>query len=324
MFWDYEFLYRELESRGLDAWVLQMRSQVADAFDFAKNGHLKEWHQAITDLPVLESGEIQLTQGTVTANAPASTDADTVEYLRRKLQILHPWRKGPYHIHGLDIDTEWRSDWKWRRLQGGIEPLGGRTVLDVGCGNGYHCWRMAGEEAELVVGIDPYLLYVSQFWAVQHFINHHKVWVLPLAFEDMPDGLNCFDTVFSMGVLYHQKSPFEHLQRLKDCLREGGELVLETLVIEGHENEVLIPRGRYAKMRNVWFIPSLAMIEGWLQRVGYKNVRCIDVSKTTVEEQRSTIWMRFESLENFLDPSDPEKTVEGHSAPLRAIFVASN
>jgi tRNA (mo5U34)-methyltransferase len=31
-----------------------------------------------------------------------------------------------------------------------------------------------------------------------------------------------------MGVLYHRRSPLEHLWQLKDQLVNGGELVLET------------------------------------------------------------------------------------------------
>ncbi|PMC22346.1 tRNA 5-methoxyuridine(34)/uridine 5-oxyacetic acid(34) synthase CmoB, partial [Klebsiella aerogenes] len=44
-----------------------------------------------------------------------------------------------------------------------------------------------------------------------------------------------------MGVLYHRRSPLDHLWQLKDQLAPGGELVLETLVIEGDENTVLVP-----------------------------------------------------------------------------------
>ncbi len=147
---------------------------------------------------------------------------------------LHPWRKGPYEICGIPIETEWRSDWKWERLQPHIEPLADRLVLDVGCGNGYHGWRMLGEGARLVIGIDPTQLFVMQFEALRHFLgSQHPLRVLPLGIEDLPANLQGFDTVFSMGVFYHRRSPFAHLAELKGALRKGGELVLETLVIEG-------------------------------------------------------------------------------------------
>jgi tRNA (mo5U34)-methyltransferase len=236
---------------------------------------------------------------------------------------LHPWRKGPYEICGLQIDTEWRSDWKWSRLQDEIEPLRDRLVLDVGCGNGYHAWRMAGEGVKAVIGIDPTQLFLFQFAAMRKYLGTGaSVHLLPLGIEDIPPNLQAFDTVFSMGVFYHRRSPFSHLSELKGCLRRGGELVLETLVIEGEGGRVLVPESRYAKMRNVWFIPSPQTLMNWLDRAGFRDVRLIDVSLTTTGEQRATPWMRFESLADFLDPVDPRLTVEGYPAPRRAILTA--
>ena len=126
-----------------------------------------------------------------------------------------------------------------------------------------------------------------------------------------------------MGVLYHRRSPLDHLLELKSCLRPGGELILETLIVDGDESTVLIPKERYAQMRNVWFIPSAAMLLLWLQRLGFKNARVVNVCATSVEEQRTTAWTPYNSLNDFLDPENPALTVEKYPAPLRAIFIAN-
>jgi tRNA (mo5U34)-methyltransferase len=110
---------------------------------------------------------------------------------------------------------------------------------------------------------------------------------------------------------------------LQDCLATDGQLVLETLVIEGGENECLVPSGRYARMGNVWFIPSCDMLLLWIQKLGFKNVSLVDVNNTSTDEQRSTEWMQFHSLAQFLDPQDPDKTIEGYPAPRRAIITAN-
>ncbi|TAN49445.1 MAG: tRNA 5-methoxyuridine(34)/uridine 5-oxyacetic acid(34) synthase CmoB [Methylococcaceae bacterium] len=249
---------------------------------------------------------------------------DRAQYsaIEQALRQLHPWRKGPYCLHGIHIDTEWRSDWKWQRLAPHIAPLTGKLVLDVGCGNGYHCWRMLGAGARRVIGVDPTLLSVMQFQAIKHFAGDHPVDVLPLSFDAVPPDLNAFDSVFSMGVLYHLRSPIDHLLGLKGCLKAGGQLILETLIIDGGPGQILVPADRYAKMRNVWFIPSPPTLQGWLQRCGFRHVRLIDVTPTRTAEQRSTDWMRFHSLADFLDPGDPSRTAEGLPAPTRAIFLA--
>jgi len=236
---------------------------------------------------------------------------------------LHPWRKGPFNIFGITIDSEWRSDIKWHRMINGITPLQGRRVLDIGCGNGYYMLRMLGAGAAWVLGIDPTILFNMQFKAVTRFINHDiRADLLPIGIDQLPDDLDYFDTVFSMGVLYHRRSPIDHLIKLFSCLRPGGELVLETLVIEGAGDQLLLPETRYAKMRNIWFIPAPQALKTWLHRCGYINIRIVDVSTTSPAEQRATEWMKFESLKDFLDPDDHSKTVEGHPAPRRAILVA--
>ena len=145
---------------------------------------------------------------------------------------------------------------------------------------------------------------------------------MPAACEDLPQNMQAFDTVFSMGVLYHRRAPMDHLLELKQLLKPDGQLVLETLVIEGDENTVLVPGERYGRMGNVWFIPSVAALTRWLEKMRFRDIKVIDVCTTTIEEQRSTEWMKFQSLQDFLDPNDSRKTVEGYPAPMRAVLTA--
>jgi len=287
-----------------------------------QHGDYPRWQQALAQLPAVIPSSLALNSDTIRIGHPADCSDPQRAALLRALQILHPWRKGPFDFFGTYIDTEWRSDWKWDRLKDGISPLTGRTVLDIGCGSGYHCWRMRAAGASQVVGIDPTILFLMQFRAARHYIQDDAVQFWPIGIDDLPAGMACFDTVFSMGILYHRRSPIDHLLQLKALLRKGGELVLETLVVAGDKHSCLIPAGRYAKMRNTWFLPSVAMLEIWLKRSGFHDIRLLDVSPTTTDEQRSTDWMRFESLADYLDPADPALTVEGYPAPLRAVLTA--
>lgn len=315
-------LHAQLAGTPLEALAAALGERSQARFREASHGDLPRWLVVLEALPVLPADRVVLDAPWIEVASVPAAAPEVRQQLAGLLHRLHPWRKGPYRIHGLELDAEWRSDLKWDRLTGAIAPLEDRLVLDVGCGNGYHVWRMAGAGARAVVGIDPTLLYAAQFYAVRHFLGEHRVAVLPLALEDLPEPLPAFDTVFSMGVLYHRRSPLDHLLDLQRWLRPGGELVLETLVLAGGQNEVLVPPARYAQMKNVWFIPTPATLVGWLRRCGYRDVRVIDVTLTTPEEQRSTDWMGFQSLQDFLDPDDPGKTVEGFPAPRRGILIA--
>lgn len=320
---DYSPLYKALDEAGAAHWLEHLPQQIEAAFDTRENGALQQWLRLVAEIDVIKTAEYDFLNK---ANIGRPDDLPELqrEKLERQLKELRPWRKGPYDVFGVHIDTEWRSDWKWDRLKNEIGSLQGRKVLDVGCGNGYHCWRMLGAGAELVLGIDPTMLSVVQFHAIHKLAGSQApVFVLPLGIQDLPDKINIFDSVFSMGVLYHRRSPIDHLLQLKACMRPGGELVLETLVIDGVAGEVLLPPGRYAQMRNVWFIPTCETLQVWMRRCGFRNIKLVDVSKTGFAEQRRTEWMQSYSLENFLDQDNPDLTCEGLPAPRRAIFTAT-
>lgn len=286
------------------------------AMEGSGHGDLSRWRAALDALPAPTPG-YELDRPAPRLGAPA----DDPGALAALLMALHPWRKGPLEVGGVMIDSEWRSDWKWARVAPHVE-LRDCTVLDVGCGNGYFGWRMLGAGARCVVGIDPTLVFVMQWLAQAHFVPGLPNFILPLRDSELPRGLAGFDAVFSMGVLYHRRRPERHLAALFRWLRPGGQLVLETLVLDDPGDACLVPDGRYARMRNVWHLPALGRLQRELREAGFSDVVVVDVTPTTTAEQRSTAWMRFESLDRCLQPGDPSRTVEGHPAPVRAAVLA--
>lgn len=319
---DYARLFADLEKNDLAGWEQALMPLLLERFDENAHGTLHEWQRVLQELPQIEDPVLDLDTDQVAA-VTATLPAEEQNRLRELLLQLKPWRKGPFDLFGIDIDAEWRSDFKWRRLRDEIAPLGDRTVLDVGCGNGYYALRMLGSGARLIIGIEPTLLYVCQFLAIQRLGNIESVHVLPLRLHELPAESRSFDTTFSMGVLYHQRDPLEHLQQLLDTLRPGGELVMETLILPGAESAIRTPENRYARMRNIWHLPTVAALEDWLSQAGFCNIRAVDVSSTTIAEQRTTEWMSFESLAEALDPEDRTKTVEGWPAPTRAVVICN-
>lgn len=284
------------------------------------NAKTKPW-QAITEkLPFVNDVTISLGDTVTVERTDISPNVQA--QLANMLPKLMPWRKGPFQIFSTFIDTEWRSDWKWQRLANEWTNLAGQTILDVGCGSGYHLWRMRQAGADFVLGIDPTDLFFYQYLTLQHFIQDQQVQYLPIGLESLP-ARPLFDSVFCMGVLYHRRDPLAFLTQLKQFTKPGGHLYLETLIIEGDEQTCLIPSDRYAQMSNVWFLPSLAMLKLWLTRLGWQDIEVLDINQTSVDEQRATTWIEGQSLVDFLDPQDPNKTIEGYPAPRRAMLKIS-
>ena len=318
---DFERFFSSTDRSDLEPHHGALRQALLSHYTDNLHGRKEEWDEVLKEAPHMEVCNFAFNTDTVTLPLPSASIFDR-ELFGNQLKALMPWRKGPFKLLGVTIDTEWRSDWKWNRLLPHIAPLEDRHTLDIGTGNGYFLYRMLGEGARLAVGVDPTRLFLYQFQLIQNLLPPNNAHLLPLRGEHLPP-FNFFDTVFSMGVLYHRRSPVEHITELKRFARNGGEIVIETLIVPGDESTILVPVDRYAKMANVWSLPSTAALENLLRRAGLVNVRTVDVTTTSIKEQRRTEWMEFHSLSDFLDPQDHELTVEGYPAPCRAIVIGN-
>lgn len=286
-----------------------------------KHGDFHRWRSHLKKFPDIEVSDCNF-GNIVRIGGVNDVNHEIRSFIQQLLFEMVPWRKGPFEVLGISIDSEWRSNLKWSRLKNQIASLSGKKVLDVGCGNGYYGFRMLQQKPEVVIGIEPHLAYVTQFWALKQFTPRLPVSVLPCTLEQIPGALHGFDSVFSMGVIYHRRSPIDHLMHCKQCLAPGGQLILESLYVDGPAGYSLMPPKSYGRMSNVWFLPSIGTLEQWLTRCGFKNIEVINESNTTTEEQRKTEWMPYASLGDAIDKSDPSKTIEGFPAPKRTILLA--
>ncbi|MFT5206429.1 MAG: tRNA (mo5U34)-methyltransferase [Candidatus Omnitrophota bacterium] len=306
---------------GLESFESELRPLIEAAWNVEANGHIPLWLDALNNLPQVLPSSFDLSSNAIRIGHANDIDTEQNQDLLKSLRTIMPWRKGPYDFFGNEIDTEWRCWVKWDRLKNALPSLQGKRIIDIGCGNGYFLWRLMGEGAASALGIERHILYQTQLLMVQHYLKHNDVNLLPITLEQIPQNFDTFDMVLSMGVLYHAKDPIEHLERLKRLCHKGSTLVLETLMIDEPGDACLRPEGRYAKMRNVYTIPSLLLCESWLAKVGFKNIALVDVNQTSFEEQRMTEWMDYESLPQFLYPTDVNRTIEGYPAPKRAMFI---
>jgi len=288
------------------------------------HGLLKKWLPPLEQLRNLGE-QLQVSDPKTELNTPilkCSIELPGDLDLERHLQHLKPWRKGPWQFNNIDIASEWDCSLKYDRLTRYGPQLSGKTILDIGCGNGYYGFRMLGDQANYVFGVDPSPLFWVQYSTFKNINPSLPIDIMPIPGEHLATLSLQFDVVTSMGVLYHRKSPLEHLKLLKHCLNNNGELLLETLVIDDKDTAFLMPLSTYAGMANLWGLPSIGLLRQWLHITGFKTVECISLSCTQHTEQQQTPWIETHSLSDFLAPCGT-KTKEGLPAPWRALFRAS-
>jgi len=282
--------------------------------------------QAVANLPLandLKSPlEIDLTGSHIQFGNSDDLTQQQHDRISVAIETLSPWRKGPFKVFGREIDAEWKSNLKWDRIAQAIGELHGRQVLDLGCGNGYYMFRAAAERPKAVLGLDPSIQFYYVFEMMQRFLQLENLQYERLGLEHLYVFDRAFDIALCMGVLYHHRSPVEILRNLKQTIRVGGLAIIESQSIDGAGSMALFPEDRYAKARNVFFVPTKDCLVNWVKRSGFKNVEVISHTKVTVEEQRSTKDMTWESLPDFLDPSDHNLTIEGYPAPYRTVVRA--
>ena len=246
--------------------------------------------------------------------------SELASQIEETARLMKPWRKGPFQLNELFIDSEWQSQIKYNLLKPHFN-LKDKVVGDIGCNNGYYLFRMLTHKPKKLIGFDPSAIYYSQFQFINHFIQSDIVYEL-LGVEHVEFYEHKFDTLFCLGVLYHRSDPVAMLKSLYKGLNKGGELILDTFMIDGEGEMCLTPRDRYSKIPNIYFVPTVNALKNWCYRAGFESVEVLETMKTEPNEQRKTEWIDTQSLEDFLDPEDDTKTVEGHPAPKRVYIKA--
>lgn len=237
------------------------------------------------------------------------------------LRSFMPWRKGPFSIFGIDVDSEWQSQRKWQRLLPKLPDLKDKIVADIGCSNGYYMFRMVPHKPKVVIGFEPSVQHYYCFKGLNAMARQNNIHIDLLGVEHLDLFPNCFDVLFLMGIIYHRSSPIDTLRSVFSSLMSGGTLILESQAIPGEDDIALFPETTYAKVPGTYFVPTGKCLKNWLVRAGFSQVELFCQHSMSSQEQRRTTWMEFESYSDFLDPRQPTKTVEGYPAPDRVFII---
>ena len=301
--------------------LTRLESLLNERAKWGAYGNAIDYTQALMDLPKISSNHFDGQGEFIEIGRAEEVTPSQKKIILERAKILMPWSKGPFKLFGESIDGEWRSDLKWNRLKSHLPELVGKTILDIGCNNGYFMFKMAQDNPALVLGIDPVVKCQAQFKFLNHFAHQKNLLHELLGVDELDLFKETFDVIFSMGIIYHHRNPIHQLIQMRQALRPGGSLILETIGIPGKKSTCLFPEDRYAQMTNVWFLPTLPALINWVKRAKFIDVEIISQEWEGENEQRSTAWADKPSLGEFLDPGDKSKTIEGYPAPRRFSLI---
>ncbi len=117
--------------------------------------------------------------------------------------------------------------------------IAGRRVLDIGCRDGLFAFEAERCGATEVIGIDNDLSRAATEFLIPHLRS--KVKMLEMNLYDLsPERLGLFDVVLFPGVLYHLRYPIWGLKKILSVLRDDGQLIVETGILDGLEDHAFM------------------------------------------------------------------------------------
>lgn len=301
--------------------ILQIHREKQQWVNQNKKGFLR-YRTPCEALSAFQATNLDYHKDAVQIGTAAEVSKQQQQEIESHLRDFMPWRKGPFSIFGIEVDSEWQSQRKWQRLLPKLPDLEGKIIADVGCSNGYYMFRMIPHRPQLVLGFEPSLQHYYCFKGLNGMARQDNLDIDLLGVEHLPLFPECFDLLFLMGIIYHRSSPVETLRDVFSSLKSGGSLILESQAIPGTDAIALFPERTYAKVPGTYFVPTAKCLHNWLLRAGFTDVELFCQHPMSSVEQRRTDWMQFESYSDFIQPQQPEITVEGYPAPDRVFFIA--
>jgi tRNA (mo5U34)-methyltransferase len=165
------------------------------------------------------------------------------------------------------------------------QDLTGKSVLDVGCSDGFFSFEAEKRGAGRVVGFDewssPFVDRPAGFDTVHRLLNS-KVEFHRLDLQTLdPTQLGQFDIVLCLGVLYHLKHPLLGIEQLRKLTKDM--LILETEVTESIVNTsgMRFIEGLYhGRDITTWWVPSVACVMQMARAAGFQRVETITLYDT--------------------------------------------
>jgi ubiquinone/menaquinone biosynthesis C-methylase UbiE len=142
-----------------------------------------------------------------------------------------------------------------------LPKLSGKSLLDIGCNDGFFCGYAIFDGASRVVGLDrskAAISYAKQRFPEAEFLN--QTW------DVLPEGP--FDTILLLSAIHYAEDQAAMIHRLVNLLSDDGVLVLEMGMVTSHKAEWVEVKRSIDRR----YFPTFPMLEQVLKNFAWKRV----------------------------------------------------
>ena len=170
------------------------------------------------------------------------------------------------------------------------QDLNEKTVLDIGCSDGFFSFECERRGAKRVLAVDDFssvFVDTPEGFFVAHKALNSKVEFRQADLLDLsPDTIGRFDIVLFLGVLYHLRHPLLGLERAADLCAPGGLVIVESEILRPFDDLMERTLGAFSRklyMQFVedeqinrdptnWWIPSRSCVMAMMRSSGLERV----------------------------------------------------
>ena len=148
-----------------------------------------------------------------------------------------------------------------------LPDLTNKTVLDIGCSDGFYSFECEKRGALVTALDDPKLNQrMDNFRLVKTLLNSNATLFEGNLFEICPKSLGKFDIVLALGLLYHLKSFYIGLEIIKQLAKEL--VIIQSIIAPENSMIINVALPQYPLDHFTWY-PSESLLLEVLKHLGF-------------------------------------------------------
>jgi len=188
-----------------------------------------------------------------------------------------------YHINSPGYNLN-----KWPRLKNILDSINieNKSIVDVGCGDGFYIIECLKEGAKYCLGIDLDPLRINRCNFVKKVYDLKNIDFKNLSLYDLEE--NKFDIVMGLGLLHRVPDLDACIKKLSNL---GDKVLVEFKSLDSTNNEKLFAGGKSKSnsLNGLWYVPTKSYVISKFFNLGFKNHTIFEDKTSKLNFKRTII-----------------------------------